>query len=358
MGKQYTALQCQLLSHRVIATVEKKKIFVLGNSRSGTTMMGRMLNKHSSIFTFGELHFFGPLWSSQPEEKILSREEAELLAEKLLARQRQGFLIYKLQGKEKNDAKKIVNSIPDGQRTSIKVFRHFLEFETGLNKKQYSCEQTPPNVFYIKEILEHYPDAYIINMVRDARDVVLSQKRKWKRKFLGASKIPLKETVRAYLNYHPYTISKLWNSAVNTARNFENHERVMMVRFEDVISETEKTLSDICNFLSIPFEAEMLKVPRKGSSNSSDNSNELGANKEVLGQWLKGGLKTAEVEICEKVCKSNLMYFKYPISNSKASLFQCIFYKTSFPIKLGLAFLFNIRRMKNIRQTIKKRFGV
>ncbi|MGY8989337.1 MAG: sulfotransferase, partial [Flavobacteriales bacterium] len=41
-----------------------KKIFVVGNSRSGTTMMGRIIGKHSSVFTFKELHFFGQLWSS------------------------------------------------------------------------------------------------------------------------------------------------------------------------------------------------------------------------------------------------------------------------------------------------------
>ena len=38
--------------------IEKKKFFVVGSSRSGTTMMGRILNNHPDIFTFHELHFF------------------------------------------------------------------------------------------------------------------------------------------------------------------------------------------------------------------------------------------------------------------------------------------------------------
>ena len=41
----------------------EKMLFVVGNSRSGTTMMGRILGNHPDVFTFGELHFFGQLWS-------------------------------------------------------------------------------------------------------------------------------------------------------------------------------------------------------------------------------------------------------------------------------------------------------
>ena len=35
-------------------------IFIVGNSRSGTTMLGRMLGKNPSVYSFPELHLFGP----------------------------------------------------------------------------------------------------------------------------------------------------------------------------------------------------------------------------------------------------------------------------------------------------------
>ena len=44
-------------------------------------------------------------------------------------------------------------------------------------------------------------------MIRDPRDVMLSQKNKWKRRFLGAKQIPLREVVRSYVNYNPILIS-------------------------------------------------------------------------------------------------------------------------------------------------------
>ena len=35
-----------------------KQIFIVGSSRSGTTMMGRIINNNEDVFTFNELHFF------------------------------------------------------------------------------------------------------------------------------------------------------------------------------------------------------------------------------------------------------------------------------------------------------------
>ena len=68
-----------------------KQIFVVGNSRSGTTMMGRILDNHSDIFTFKELHFFGQLWSSEDQSKVLSQKQAVELCSRLLCIQEFGI---------------------------------------------------------------------------------------------------------------------------------------------------------------------------------------------------------------------------------------------------------------------------
>ena len=37
-----------------------QQIFIVGSSRSSTTMMGRILGNHNQIFTFKEIHFLEP----------------------------------------------------------------------------------------------------------------------------------------------------------------------------------------------------------------------------------------------------------------------------------------------------------
>ena len=47
-------------------------------------------------------------------------------------------------------------------------------------RKKWAGDQTPRHVFYIGELIEMYPGAKFVHMVRDPRAVLLSQKRKWK----------------------------------------------------------------------------------------------------------------------------------------------------------------------------------
>ena len=48
-------------------------------------------------------------------------------------------------------------------------------------------------MYYNKNILYYFPNAKVINMVRGQRDVLLFQRNKWKKRFLGILRIPLSE---------------------------------------------------------------------------------------------------------------------------------------------------------------------
>ena len=52
--------------------------------------------------------------------------------------------------------------------------------------KSIPCEQTPRYIFYARALLEIYPTAQIVHMVRDPRAVMASQKMRWQRRRLAA----------------------------------------------------------------------------------------------------------------------------------------------------------------------------
>ena len=60
-----------------IEQFSNKMIFVVGNSRSGTTMLGRMLGRNSRVYKFPELHLFGPCISHGKEFEPLSEEASK-----------------------------------------------------------------------------------------------------------------------------------------------------------------------------------------------------------------------------------------------------------------------------------------
>jgi len=68
-----------------------KNIFVVGNSRSGTSMMALILGEHPDVFSFHELHFFEELWDPERGKQTLTLEEAVRLMARLITIQRDGY---------------------------------------------------------------------------------------------------------------------------------------------------------------------------------------------------------------------------------------------------------------------------
>ncbi|MGB3073833.1 MAG: sulfotransferase [Chitinophagales bacterium] len=329
-------------------------IFVVGNSRSGTTMMGRILSNHEKVHTFPELHFFEQMWSGKDKDKILSNEESVKLAARLINISAAGYFAKKEPEKYFDEAGKIIHEIPGSECTSLRIFAAVIQHESLKHGKQFPCDQTPQNVFYISEILEAFPDSYFINMVRDPRDVLLSQKRKWKRRFLGGSHATWYETIRAWTNYHPLTISKLWNSAIRARDNVKDR-RVMSVQFESLLKDPDKAIESICFFLQLPFSAKLKEVPQVGSSSGMDKKEVKGINSDRAQSWGKGGLSPTEIWFCQRSCAHYMKEFGYEPVKVSANPVSILFYYLIFPVKLGFAFLLNLHRMKNIVETVKKR---
>ena len=329
-------------------------IFIVGNSRSGTTMMGRIFGKHPSVYTFGELHFFGQL-CAPPFSSELPRKTAMELAAQLHCIQREGYRTYGNPRRFLKEAQAFLENLVTYPETPAALFEAFLCHEAAENNGTIPCDQTPRNVFYIADILELYVEARIINMIRDPRDVLLSQKKKWKRRFLGGSDIPIKEMLRDWMNYHPITVSHIWCTAVNAADQFAQHERVISVYFEELLTHPQKTIKSLCNFVGITYTDEMLQVPQVGSSVSEDQPQQLGINPHRAHSWQEGELSSAEIYFNQTITANLMKKHNYNSVSIQPNVVTLIFHLLTFPVKLGGAFLFNLDRMKNIRETLKRR---
>ena len=193
-------------------------------------------------------------------------------------------------------------------------------------------------------------------MVRDPRGIMLSQKRKWMRRKMGATFITKKEVIRLRINYHPITLSRLWNSSIIAANKFDTEPRVKTILFEDMLDKPTETAQAICQHFEIDFFAEMLEIPQASSSNEPD-STEKGINKKRAGNWKSGGLSDAELFFCQKISGDLMTQIGYPLNELKPNPFSVMAYIIAFPFKLGLALLVNLNRMKSIVETIKRRLN-
>ena len=336
-------------------------IFVVGNSRSGTTLMGRILGKHPDVYTFGELHFFGqlcaPAFSSE-----LRPAAARQLAAALYCVQQEGYRTHGNPRRFHKEAEVFLKKsraqlapTTEAPDTPACLFSAFLHHEARKNGKTIPCDQTPRNVFYIKDILELYPNARIINMIRDPRDVLLSQKQKWKRRFLGGSDMPIKETFRDWMNYHPIAISHIWRTAVNAADQFGQHERVISIYFEELLSHPERTVKRVSAFANLSYAETMLHVPQVGSSVAVDRPQALGINPHRAHSWQQGELSSAEIYLNQTITVALMKKHNYSPVSIQPNIVRLALHLLTFPVKLGGAFIFNLDRMKSIPQTLKRR---
>jgi len=318
-------------------------------------MMGRILGNHPSIFTFKELHFFGTIWTNNSESNLDRKQQIDLLS-RLLCIEKNGLF---QQGNilDFNDR---ASAILENKNVTnpLSIYEFFLAEITLDNECLIACDHTPKNMYYLHEILSYFPNAKVINMVRDQRDVLLSQKNKWQRRSLGASAIPLSEAIRSYINYHPILSAKIWNSSLECTEKFTNNSRVKVVRFEDLLVEPIRIVKELCKFLEIEFYQEMLNVPVIGSSTQQDLKNQFLIDSSKKEKWKNGGLNSAEIYLSQLVSNSMMQKFKYDVEKFRFPPILTLFYLISFPIKLIFAFILNIKRMGNIVEVIKKRFFV
>ncbi len=334
-----------------------KIIFIVGNSRSGTTMLGSIFGKHSDVYRFEELHFFDGLVSDIDLVNVeYSQENGLHLLRRLLTRSRDGIFASLDNSKYSRESVEILESASSSR--PIDLYNAFLNFELYRLGKSIPCKQSPRYIYSASEILSEFPNAYIINLIRDPRDVLLSQKNRWRRLFISSWYLPKIESLRLWINYHPYVMSKLWAASVSHSLKYSNNPRFTTIKFEELLSNPEATIRRLCDFVCISYQADMLNVPKVGSSINPDSPRSIGIDSSRSCRWgVDGGLTNTEITICQNVCSNLMCKFDYkcvPVENDNYRLLLTMF---MFPVKLIFALFLNFSRTKNIISYVNKRWN-
>ena len=320
-------------------------------------MMMRMLNNHTEVHAINEPHFFEKMWSPGDGDRQISEQEATDLWIRLMVGQRDGFFasVSKNGPRYKAEAGHLIGRW-QGSLTRMSVYKAFLAHETQLARKRIPCEKTPQNVFYIPEISKAFPEGRVIHMVRDPRSVMLSQKRKWKRKSLGADFMSKREMRRLRINYHPITISRLWNASIGAGSASGCDDQVMHLRFEDLVNAPEKHMEEVCRFAGISYQEAMLHIPQAGSSSQADQMDQKGIRKDRASSWTQSGLTPEEIYLCERICRRYMVAQGYDTTTPRPRPLHLLWLYLTFPVKLVLALAVNLGRMRSIFDTLKRRW--
>lgn len=332
-------------------------IFIVGNSRSGTTMLGRILGRHPDVHTFHELHFFERLIDGEDarERPAIPVAERVALVERLMTSERESLFLPVTPNRYSAEAAGIVaeSAGPD----AVSLYRTFLDRECARHGRRRPCEQTPRYLFYVDEILALFPEARIVNLIRDPRDVLLSQKNKWRRRFLGASTIPLSEAIRSWSNFHPMLVARLWVASAREAEHHTGRPGFLSVRFEDLVDDPDRTVRAICDFCGLAYDSGMLAVPQVGSSIAADCPERTGISRDRVGTWRLGRVSPGEIAACEWVAGPEMRRFGYAPSGISRPGMRLLPQAATLAAKLLLLVPLNLRRSRNLVDMARRRLG-
>jgi len=284
------------------------RVFLLGSERSGTNLIRKILDNHSQIAAPPPLHALIHLhkyFKKFPAKENyydkcfeLTQIKDSILSWTIDIHQQEYF------------SRKNSNTIIEA------VYSVYDQYAAQKGKTHWFSKEARP-YDYLQDIRTQFPDTKFLYLIRDPRDVAASIKKM----FTNDS--------------HVYFISKMW---------FEEQEKIhqqlgllgsnlLTIRYEDLISKSEATVSHICRFMEVEFEDEMLQSFHANNTTAEKeipifkhlNNGVLSSNS---GKYLKT-LRRSEIEIIESNTAKYLQKYNYDVHSKtlKEISFQKPFYK-------------------------------
>ncbi|MEO8509632.1 MAG: sulfotransferase [Chloroflexota bacterium] len=249
-------------------------IFVVGLSRSGTTLLRNILNRHDAIAIAPENHFLGHLIASEGVRHKLRRfgdlsDDARLRsmvdffydgglsrASRLRDPSRFWAWLAKRVPREELFARLVATD-----RSERAIFGAVLDAYAVRKGKRIRGEKTPAHLRYVPTLLDWYPGARVIHMMRDPRAIFVSELRR--RRATGGGKpyrflaaVPPLLAAFVLIETTVIWVEGAWRAG-RYGRTFRGRYR--MLRFEDLVRRPEVELRQVCAWLGLDFQEEMLE---------------------------------------------------------------------------------------------------
>lgn len=232
-------------------------VFIGGCPRSGTTMLGAMLANAAGCVTTPESHFKHAL-IARCADKPLTREQLV----KFLAQSNE-IAFWELPLNELafwfNDFSDEITLDHMPALLNEIVYRYDQRIGARLAQSASSphllrwVDHTPMNIEAFQSLLTLYPDAQLIHIVRDPRAV-------------AASVFGLPWGPNDALAFGSW-----WPHYVNAGLSLQNAlpDRVLLIRYEDLLKDPQSTLKKICQFLALQFSLALISGQRYRSPQHS-----------------------------------------------------------------------------------------
>lgn len=268
--------------------------FIVGSGRSGSTLLRLMLASHSRIAIPSETWYLIALLEEFPFDRVL--QENETAAAVAMMTNHFTWPDIRLGAAEFRSRAANLSRVRLRDLVEI-VYRWHMEVD---GKSRWG-DKTPAYIEIVPALAAMFGDAKFIHLIRDGRDVAKSfQRQGWYGPWM-----------RGYV--------REWLRAVEFDRKLSKtllNERILRVRYEDLVLHPEATLRRICAFIDEKFEDQMLLWRGKVTEAVSEREKQIhlsldrDMNPSDVSRW-KREMTSREIFVAEALMGAQLSHFGY-----------------------------------------------
>lgn len=282
--------------------MDKKLIFILYDSRSGSTLLASLLNRYRALDVTLESAFVSRIME-------LNNQSILMNSNKLIE-----YLYEEVQFKElRIDKEELLNDLSSIQPevTKKKIIQSIIKiyFKNKSKESKYWVIKHPP-YNYIQELSSMFSEVKFVQIIRDGRAVF-------------NSKIRSKSIEGSYMESNPIMAAIDWRLKIKKCYLFDN---VTTIRYEDLIRDTESCLSNYLDSLKLTnYDREQTKDQKDYFITIGNNQKGLHQNVGKLpdvaniNKWVKQ-LSKKEISVYDFVNKKVLINNGYDVQKKKTLL--------------------------------------
>lgn len=253
-------------------------IFIIGRQHSGNTMLAWCLGRAPEVHSLtGEGQFFEH--QALLEDKSIDEKITSVIS---LVDQSGGEIPEEARPELQNYMRASGDKV--GRQTVGGMYARCMAWLAEQQGATRWAQKATSYIFHVDAILECFPDARLVFLVRNPLDLAASMKRRG-----GWSSV-------ARMTYG-------WNKGVQLALRYADRQagQFLIVRYERFVEESRRKMGEVCDFCDLPFRESYLEVPHvnrsespynQSSTTESVSSSRLGYYQNVLNDTEIGAVRT------------------------------------------------------------------
>ena len=222
---------------------ESAPFFIVGCPRSGTTLLSVLLDRNSRLCVPPETAFY-----DEVAPRLTSDDDARLFDTLRRWRRLSELRI---------DPRAVIRRLRGGAASSRRVLAAILDLYAEARHKEHCGEKTPQHLQHVPTILREFPDARILCMLRDGRDVALSLDAMpwwaphWPPVWAAPSWFKRRRLLRA---------ARIWRDCLRLTLRFsaKHSHQFRVIRYEDLVARPAEVLASATQFIGASFEARQM----------------------------------------------------------------------------------------------------